>query len=447
MTRNFLDVLARTPGAPDGWNEYAKPRDSRRGRPALAPDGDAGRFLFATGIECSYPTAMGRDGRVVRRDQLAECRHYECWRDDFALVRDLGLRVLRYGLPYYRVHVGPDRYDWSFADEAMAELRRVGLTPILDLLHFGVPDWLGDFQNPELPYHFARYADAVAARYPWVRYYTPVNEVYVAARASARDGVWNERLTTDRGFVTAITHLAAAGKLAAAAIARRRPDAVFVQSESTEITHDLHGVPDPTTDFNNEVRFLSLDLLYAHQPRGDVALYLLDNGVTREAYTWFMRGEPPGYHVMGNDYYGRNEWLLLPDGSRQQAEDIAGWYGVSKLYQKRYRKPMMHTETNVFDADAAPTWLWKQWLNVLRIRSDGYPVVGFTWYSLTDQVDWDTSLAEQNGRVNACGLYDLDRRPHPVAAAYRMLLEEFGHLSTLGGTDLFQLADGPARGR
>ena len=31
----------------------------------------------------------------------------------------------------------------------------------------------------------------------------------------------------------------------------------------------------------------------------------------------------------------------------------------------------------------------------------------FTWYSLTDQVDWDIALREANGRVNALGFYDL----------------------------------------
>ena len=66
------------------------------------------------------------------------------------------------------------------------------LTPILDLMHFGVPDWIGDFQNPELPVHFAKFCSAVARRYPWVRYYTPVNEIYVTAKMSAKDGVWNE---------------------------------------------------------------------------------------------------------------------------------------------------------------------------------------------------------------------------------------------------------------
>ena len=64
----------------------------------------------------------------------------------------------------------------------------------------------------------------------------------------------------------------------------------------------------------------------------------------------------------------------------------------------------------------------KQWSNVLRVRNSGVPIVGFTWYSLTDQVDWDTALREPNGRVNPLGLYDLDRRIRPVGEAYRQII-------------------------
>jgi beta-glucosidase/6-phospho-beta-glucosidase/beta-galactosidase len=47
---------------------------------------------------------------------------------------------------------------------------------------------------------------------------------------------------------------------------------------------------------------------------------------------------------------------------------------------------------------------------VLRVRNDGVPIVGFTWYSLTDQVDWDSALRERNNNVNPLGLYDLTAR-------------------------------------
>ncbi|MGL5005258.1 MAG: family 1 glycosylhydrolase, partial [Casimicrobium sp.] len=391
--------------------------------------------------ECSYPTI--NQGRL-RRDLLAECGHYQHWRKDLQLVKQLGLKVLRYGLPYHLTHVGPDQYDWSFTDEVMAEIKRLEITPILDLMHFGVPDWLGNCQNPELPLHFADYAEAVAKRYPWVRFYTPVNEIFVSARLSAKEGVWNEQLKTDQAFVTAIKHLVASSILACQAIVRQRPDAIIVQSESAEYTHEARVTPSPDITLGNKLRFLALDLLYARMPDVDVYTYALDNGLTKAEYDWFMAGEPPGHQVMGNDYYGRNERLIKPDGSICQAEDVFGWYQIALTYFQRYQKPIMHTETNVFDAEQAPVWLWKQWMNVLRLRRDGVPVVGFTWYSLIDQVDWHLQLAEKRGEVNACGLYDLERKPRPVAAAFQQLLQEFGRITVAPQGEIFEITGQPA---
>lgn len=440
MSPNFLDLIkAQHADGIYAGDQYGGAGGSDGSGP---PNGSPGNFMFATGIECSNPTI---DNGRIRRDQLDECGHYVRWRDDLRLTYDLGLRVLRYGLPIHRVFLGPGRYDWEFADAALGEIKRLGLTPILDLLHFGLPDWLGNFQNPELPLHFASYCDAVAARYPWVRYYTPVNEIYITARSSAKDGIWNEQLKSDRGFVTAIKHLVAASILGTQAIATRRPDSVIVQSESAEYIHEAKASPSRAITLTNKQRFISLDLLYAHHPDGEICEYLYDNGMTRDEYNWFMAGEPPGYQIMGNDYYGRNEQLLKPDGSMCPAEDVMGWYQITHDYYDRYRKPVMHTETNVFDADAAPTWLWKQWINVLRMRRDGVPVLGFTWYSLIDQIDWNIALAEQRGIVNPCGLYDLDRQPRPVAAAYRQLLNEFGQITIIPHGEMFELTTQPAR--
>ncbi len=76
-------------------------------------------------------------------------------------------------------------------------------------------------------------------------------------------------------------------------------------------------------------------------------------------------------------------------------------------------------------------WLQKQILNMLRVRQDGIPIVGFAWYSITDQVDWDTALRENNGRVNPLGLYNLARKPRPVAAAYARMIQNWGNLAPL----------------
>jgi beta-glucosidase/6-phospho-beta-glucosidase/beta-galactosidase len=383
--------------------------------------------MFATGIENSYPTIAGADGRRVRVDEMERTGHYARWREDFGLVRDLGLEYLRYGPPYYRVHAAAGRYDWSLVDEPMAELRRLGITPIADLCHFGVPDWVGGFQNPDWPPLFAEYAGAFAARFPWVRFYTPVNEIFVAASFSGLLGWWNERLTTDRGFVTALKHLARATLLAEEAILRVQPEALFVQSESTEYFHAEQPQAQDRAACHNQRRFLSLDLCYGYDVRAQMYEYLLDNGMERAEYRWFMdRGRIDKEHcIMGNDYYVTNEHLVPAGGAFRPAGDVFGYYVITKQYFDRYHLPVMHTETNLADAERAPEWLWRQWANMVRLRDDGVPIIGFTWYSLTDQVDWDTALREENGTVNPLGLYDLDRRLRPVGAAYRKLVAQW----------------------
>lgn len=141
--------------------------------------------------------------------------------------------------------------------------------------------------------------------------------------------------------------------------------------------------------------------------------------------------------VMGNDYYAGNERILQHDGSVTNQGEIFGWYLVTRQYYERYRKPIMHTETNNSGSGDAVEWLWKQWQNVLYMRAEGIPVLGFTWFSLTDQVDWDTQLREENGTVNAWGLYDLDRKIRPVGEAYRQLIQEFSWLPVVPNGDFF----------
>jgi beta-glucosidase/6-phospho-beta-glucosidase/beta-galactosidase len=383
------------------------------------------QFMFSTGIENSYPTIALPDGQTKRVDEMEKCGHYQRWREDFHLVKDLGIKFLRYGPPYYRAHTGAGRYDWSFADETFNALRELGVTPIADLCHFGVPDWLGNFQNEDWPPLFAEYAGAFAARFPWLRYYTPVNEIFIAAEFSALFGWWNERRTSDEAFVRALKNLCKANVLAMRAILEQQPRAIFIQSESSEYFHPDNPNCQALADAYNERRFLSLDLTYGYPINVKMYLYLIDHGMTRAEYEWFGEHHVKASCVMGNDYYVTNEHLVNEDGSLAPAGEVFGYYVITHQYFQRYGLPVMHTETNLQDAERAPNWLWKEWANVHRLHQDGVPILGFTWYSLTDQVDWDTALREDAGRVNPLGLYDLERKLRPVGEAYRTLIKQW----------------------
>lgn len=385
-------------------------------------------FLFATGIENSNPTIQNGQVRV---DELEKCGHYQHWRKDFDCVQKLGIQFLRYGPPIHTTWLGVEKYDWSFADETFADLRRRGIAPIVDLCHFGVPDWLGNFQNPDFPALFAGYARAFARRFPWVQFYTPVNEIYVCAKFSALLGWWNEQLTGDRAFVTALKYLVKANVLAMHAILEVRPDAIFIQSESSEYHHAENIQAVKPAEIMNYKRFLSLDLNYGHRVDSGMYEYLLDNGMTRKEYHFFLQNKVKERCVMGNDYYNTNEHRVAADGTIRPSGEVYGYYLITKQYHERYYLPVMHTETNFAqgpNGDEAVQWLWKQWANVLRTRYDGVPIVGFTWYSLTDQVDWDSALRENKGVVNPLGLYDLDRNIRPVGTAYKQIIRDWQHV-------------------
>ena len=84
----------------------------------------------------------------------------------------------------------------------------------------------------------------------------------------------------------------------------------------------------------------------------------------------------------------------------------------------------MHTETNIAEPFSVH-WLKKEWANLYRLKEDGVPIIGFTWYSLIDQVDWDSALRNDAGNVNALGMYDLNRQIRPVGMEYQNLIRQW----------------------
>jgi beta-glucosidase/6-phospho-beta-glucosidase/beta-galactosidase len=198
-----------------------------------------------------------------------------------------------------------------------------------------------------------------------------------------------------------------------------------MQSESTEYFHAEQPRCAKDAAFLSQRRFLSLDLTYGHPIDMIMYEYLLDNGMTREEVHWFIDHHVKARCLMGNDYYVTNEHVVRANGNIDPSGEVFGYYVITHQYYARYRLPVMHTETNTRDAKKAPWWLQKEWANMHRLKQDGVPIMGFTWYSLTDQIDWDTALREKNNRVNECGLYDLNRKIRPVGEEYKKLISRW----------------------
>jgi beta-glucosidase/6-phospho-beta-glucosidase/beta-galactosidase len=377
---------------------------------------------------------------------MAECGHYDRWREDFDLALALGCRHLRYGPPLYRIHEGPGRYDWSFTDEVMPRCETSASRPSFDLCHFRRPDWIGDFQNADWPAYFAEYARAFAARYPWVRLYTPVNEMYITAEFSGYYGWWNERLASHRGFVGALRTVVLGSLAAMQAILEVRPDALFIHAESSEHTHANRPELAHEAEMFNERRFLTLDLICGHRISAGMYAYLRTTACRRRSMPDCAQSTSPSISSLGMTTTSRTstcssrrrhaERQARSSATRPSREPTRPLPSAGDAYGD---KPRAGTA-----GDEAANWLWKTWANVQQLRREGVPICGMTWYSLTDQIDWDVGLREKNGRVNPLGLYDLDRQLRPAGEAFRRLIEQwndtpllpYGPFSIIGGLDV-----------
>jgi beta-glucosidase/6-phospho-beta-glucosidase/beta-galactosidase len=260
-----------------------------------------------------------------------------------------------------------------------------------------------------------------------VRFYTPVNEMYVCARMSALEGIWNEQLHDEGAYARAAWNLADASVRMSDAILKRRDDAVLINSESSEFYQPC--CPDPKiqeiAEAANERRFLPLDLIFAHPLSPRMHDLLCAQGISKDEIARFGSREVPRRSILGVDYYEWNERLIDRDGNARALGELFGWYVIADQYWQRYRRPLMHTETNKMDAQGAPRWLWRQWHNVQLLAKAGVPLVGFTWYSLTDQIDWSLAMEESIGLVYPVGLFDLNRESRTVGLAYKHLIDTY----------------------
>lgn len=372
-------------------------------------------FVVATGLECSAPRIAGG----LRRDQLLLTDHWNRFEEDFDIAVDLGIRYVRYGIPFHVVARDARTFDWRWTDRALAALRARGLEPIVDLLHFAVPDDLSGFGDPGLPARFVPYVEAFADRYPWVRWYTPVNEPFISAHFSAGLGWWNECEASPAAFVRALDNAATCAVLAMEVIRKRRSDAIFLQSDACESFTASTSATSAEAIFRQERGYLGFDLTYGRPISSAMRAWLMAAGFTAARLRWFERHGSDQGCVVGLDYYEMNEHFVATDGSQSPAPRL-GLAALATRYYERYGLPMMLAETNNV-AERASEWLDKLWADALRLRSDGIPMNGFCWYSLTDQVDWDTCMREAADRVNTFGLIDLDRRRRPLATTYASL--------------------------
>ncbi|HMN28254.1 MAG TPA: family 1 glycosylhydrolase, partial [Caldilineaceae bacterium] len=284
-------------------------------------------FCWATGIENTWIPQVRPGLRAL--DQYSLTQHYQLWKSDIDAATEVGVQAVRWGIPWYRVQPKRDVWDWRWVDSVLDYIVNVkGLTPILDLMHYGTPLWLDNsFINSRYPGYVAEYARAVAARYrSLVRYYTPLNEPTVNAEFCGQRGLWPPYLTGDDGYLKVLMALAKGMVLTVQALQAEQPDMLTVQVEALRRHWTRAVEAQPQVALLHEQQYLAFDLVTGRvDDDHPLHVYLQLEGVTSADLTWF-RDHAVRFDVLGVNFYPWSYGELTP-----------GKHG--KLYRVRRRVP------------------------------------------------------------------------------------------------------------
>lgn len=392
-------------------------------------------FLWCTGIEDTFITAPSpKTGRTL--DEYELTGHYDRWHDDLGLMREAGVQAARYGIPWHRINPRPGVWEWEWADGPLERLLELGIAPIVDLVHYGLPAWIENaYLHPDYPQLVAEYAGRVAERFRGrIHAYTPLNEPRITAWYCGRLGWWPPFQRSWRGFVAVMLGVCRGIVATVEALREADPDILCVHVDAT----DLYRTQDPSLTseaaHRQDLVFLALDLVsgkvdHAHP----LHRWLLVQGAREPELAWF-RDHPVPLPLIGINLYpmftnkvlfrtgpGRTR-IAMAYGSQSLVEDLG------HLYWTRYAAPLLIAET----ASSGTVRRRREWLDasvagVRQLRSAGVPLVGYTWWPLFALVTW----AYRQGRHPAgyyfkqMGLWNLDaganRVRTPLVDAFRGL--------------------------
>jgi len=361
------------------------------------------------GIECT----VNRIGDCYF-DQLEYSGHTQ--RDeDLDVIGALGLRALRYPVLWERVEQANGALDFTWADRRLTRLRELGIIPIIGLLHHGSGPRHTSLIDPEFPEKFARYAEALAVRYPYAERFTPINEPLTTARFSGLYGHWYPHGRDDHTFVRALLNQCRAVVLAMRAIRRVNPRAQLIQTEDMGFTRSTELLAYQAR-FENERRWLSLDLLSGRVgPNHPLRGYLERAGASQRELG-FLLDNPCPPDILGINYYVTSERFLdsrislypphlIGGNGRHQYADVEavrvcgdGLVGPAVILSEaheRYRIPLALTEAHL-GGHAQEQMCWLRWLwdSAVAARKAGADVRAFTVWALFGAFGWDRLVTE-----------------------------------------------------
>lgn len=380
----------------------------------------SGGFLWLTGIEDTFVTAPHPQTRRTL-DEYELTQHYESWSSDLELAARLGVGAMRYGIPWHRINPSPNVWDLSWADRPLERLLELGIEPIVDLVHYGVPDWIEHaFLNPDYARRVEEYAARIAERFAGrIRCFTPLNEPRITAWYAGKLGWWPPFQRGWGGFARVMVGVCQGIVRTEQALRASIADLISVHVDAADVYYAAEPLLAEEAAHRQLIGFLALDLVSgrldeSHPLHG----WMLRHGISSGTLDWFLE------HALTLDVIGIN---LYPLFSRKVLKRVSGRLRIgmpyatgtiieelAALYHGRYQRPLLISETASEGSVARRrAWLSESVNAVRRARVSGLPVLGYTWWPMFALVAWAYRQGKKppEAYLKQMGLWDLQMGP------------------------------------
>jgi beta-glucosidase len=345
------------------------------------------------------------------------CRHYELYRNDFDLVRELSHNCHRFSIEWSRVVPAEgeiSRQEIGHYVDVVNALRERNLLPIVTLHHFTNPIWfakIGGWASCDAVNHYLRYVlEVVDNLADKVKYWVTLNEPMIYLYFSYIDGSWPPQEKSISKAKVVMRNLILAHRKAYRlihAIYKKRNLAPPLVS----IAHNMQAFVPCLPEDKNFSGFLA-------RQKNRFSTFLKHRYYNLAFIDSLRRYKTLDF--IGVNYYSRalvdvdgfSLKSLLVETCRKNHSNLAknslGWDIYPRgLYDiliglKKYRLPVFILENGICTQDDSLRWDFiRQHLESVGLAMrDGVSVLGYVYWSLIDNFEWDKGFGPRFGLVD-----------------------------------------------
>jgi beta-glucosidase len=383
---------------------------------AVTEDG-RGASIWDTFTADSWRIADGSSGAVA-------CDHYHRYREDVALMRDLGVNAYRFSVAWPRIQPtgmgAPNPAGLDFYDRLIDELLSAGIDPVATLFHWDLPQALQDkdgWLSRDTAYRFADYAGVVGkALGDRITMWITLNEPFVHMTLGHAMGLHAPGSMLVFDAMPVAHHQLLGHGLAVRALRQHTNRSIGITNNYTPVWPDSPADTEAAAAYDTLHNRLFTDpVLGLGFPDGTVPAALVHDGdldvigtpidVLGVNYYNPTRvkaaeaGSPLAFEIVPITGYPTTEfdWPVVPDGLRELLVSLRSRYGDAL--------PPVHITENgaafaAIDDQARIDYLDGHIDAVAQAIASGVRVDGYFVWSLLDNFEWAEGYTKRFGLVH-----------------------------------------------